>query len=228
VALEPPVTAPPARSAAARRRTSRRGLILSVLVIVVGGLLAFAGGQMLTRHTRVLAVARDVPVGVTLGDADLAVASVTTDPNLAPIPASDRARIVGMVARVPLVRGELLTRGQVGPAAGFGAGQVLVALALKPGQYPARGLAAGQKVLIVPTPGAAAGTGTSTQSGGSPSGANSGGGKGVQGTVADVGAVNQASGVSVIDVRVEEAAGPAVAQLASTGNLALILLPAGR
>jgi hypothetical protein len=48
------------------------------------------------------------------------------------------------------------------------------------------------------------------------------------GTVADVGAVSQATQVAVIDVRVDEADGPVVAQLASTGNVALILLPAGR
>jgi hypothetical protein len=64
----PPVQQRPVRSAAARRRTSRRSLIISVLVVLVGGLLAFAGGQVLTRHTQVLAVAQDVPVGATIKD----------------------------------------------------------------------------------------------------------------------------------------------------------------
>jgi flagella basal body P-ring formation protein FlgA len=114
-----------------------------VLVVLVGGLLAFAGGQVLTRHTQVLAVAHDVPVGATIKDSDLTVASVTKDPNLSPIPASQRSQIVGMVAQVGLVTGELLTRAQVGPSSGFTAGQQLVALPLKQGQFPARGADAG-------------------------------------------------------------------------------------
>jgi len=39
--------------------------------------------------------------------------------------------------------------------------------------------------------------------------------------------MNPATQVSVVDVRVDPAAGVAVARLGSTGNLALILLPAG-
>ena len=211
------------RSAAARRRTSRRGLIISVLVVLVGGLLAFAGGQVLTRHTQVLAVAQDVPVGATIKDSDLTVASVTKDPTLSPIPASQRSQIVGMVAQVGLVNGELLTRAQVGPSSGFTAGQQLVALPLKQGQFPARGLTPGQKVLIVATPGTNGATGN-----GSGSSSSSVAAQGITGTVAEVGAMNQATQVTVIDVQVNTDSGVEVAQLASTGNLALILMPAGR
>ena len=218
----PPVVA--VRSAAAGRRTSRRGVIISVLVVLVGGLLGVAGGQMLTRHTQVLAVAADVPVGAVITDADLTVASVTTDPNLAPIPAAQRSQIVGMTAQVGLVRGELLTRAQLTTGSGFTAGQQLVALPLKQGQFPARGLTAGQRVLIVATPGTNE-PATGTAAAGGPARQPS---QGVQATVADVGAMNPATQVTVLDVQVAADAGVAVAQLASTGNLALILLPAGR
>jgi hypothetical protein len=198
-------------------------LIVSVLVVLVGGLLAYAGSQLLTRHTRVLAVSRDVPVGSTVSDADLAIASVTSDPNLSPIPASQRSQIVGMVAHVALVKGELLTRAQVGRGTGFTTGQQLVALPLKQGQFPSRGLAAGQKVLVVATPGSGT-TGLTSDSrvaaGGSAAGTSA--------TVAEVGSTTPATEVTVIDVQVAAADGPAVARLASTGNLALILLPARR
>jgi hypothetical protein len=198
-------------------------------VVLVGGLIAFAGAQVLTRHTQVLAVTTNVPVGATVTASELTVASVTTDPNLSPIPASQRSQIVGMVAQVSLVKGELLTRAQVGRSSGFTAGQVLVALPLKQGQFPARGLSAGQKVLIVATPGADGATGGSATSG-STSGASGVGGapmQGIDGTIADVGAMDQATEVTVIDVQVTSDAGVAVAQLASTGNLALVLLPTG-
>jgi hypothetical protein len=86
-------------------------------------------GQMLTQHTEVLAVARTVAVGSTIGADDLVTANVTSDPHLSPIPASQRERIVGMVAQVALSPGQLLTRSQVGPGTGFTRGQMLVALA---------------------------------------------------------------------------------------------------
>jgi hypothetical protein len=46
--------------------------------------------------------------------------------------------------------------------------------------------------------------------------------------VAEAGAMNQATQITVIDVRVSADSGVEVARLASTGNLAVILLPAGR
>jgi hypothetical protein len=224
---ESPAPAGPARSAAAGRRTSRRALIISVLVVLVGGLIAFGGAQVLTKHTRVLAVAQDVPVGATITSADLTVASVSKDPNISPVLASDESQIVGMIAQVGLVKGGLLTRAQVGISSGFTAGQMLVALPLKQGQFPARGLTAGQKVLIVATPGAngSAGSGSGSSRSSALSNPQS---AGIDGTVAEVGSMNQAMQVTVIDVRVNASDGVNVAQLASTGNLAVILLPAGR
>jgi hypothetical protein len=198
-------------------------VIISVLVVLAGGLIAFAGSQVLTKHTQVLAVAQDVPIGATITGADLTTASVTKDANLSPIPASDKSQIVGMVAQVGLVKGELLTRAQVGPSSGFTSGQQLVALPLKQGQFPARGLTPGQKVLIVATPGAngaASSSSSSSTSSSTPAG--------VTGTVAEVGPINQATQVTVIDVQVSADSGVDVARLASTGNVALILLPTGR
>lgn len=231
-ASSPPGSIPPSapvRSAAASRRTSRRGLIISVLVVLLGGLVAFAGSQLLVKHTQVLAVAQSVPVGATITDADLTTASVVKDANLSPIAASDRSQIVGMVAQVGLVKGELLTRAQVGRGSGFTAGQQLVALPLKPGQYPSQGVGPGQKVLIVATPGANGSAPTSGASSSAPGGGSAAGpSAGTQATVVSVGGTNPATQVTVIDVKVAEADGVQVAQLASTGNLALILLPAGR
>ena len=214
-------SAPPIRSAAARRRISRRSLVLSVLVVLLGGLAAYSAGQMLTSHTDVLAVARDVPVGETITAADLAVASVPADPNLSPIPAAEQAQVIGMVAQVPLVPGQLLTRAQIGVDTGLPAGEVLVALPLQEGQFPASGLSPGQQVLVVATPGAAASVIQDGTSGEGPQDVP------VEATVAEVGPVNPSTQVTVIDVRLDQEDGPSMAALASTGRLALILLPAG-
>lgn len=203
-------------------------MIISVLVVLVGGLIAFGGSQLLTQHTEVLAVAQDVPVGATITDADLTTASVVKDANLSPVPATDRSQIVGLVAQVGLVKGEMLTRAQVGSASGFTPGQQLVALPLKQGQFAARGLTAGEKVLIVATPGQGGAVTGNTAPGGRSASPGTSSPAGIDGTVVDVGGLNQATQVTVVDVRVASADGVQVAQLASTGNVALILLPAGR
>ncbi|WP_269454024.1 SAF domain-containing protein [Modestobacter italicus] len=190
-----------------------------MLVVLLGGLVAFAAGQMLTAHIEVLAVAQDVAVGSTITADDLTVASVPSDPHLSPIPATEQSRVVGMVAQVPLVRGGLLTQAQVGADNGLAAGELLVALPLKEGQFPARGLTAGQRVLIVPTPGSTGSGGTGVAEGATP--------PSTEATVAEVGPANPTTQLTVVDVRLPHDDGPTVAQLASTGNLALILLPAG-
>lgn len=227
---QPPSVSVAVRSAAASRRTTRRGVIVSVLVVLVGGVIAFAGSQMLTTHTEVLAVAQDVPVGTVISDDDLTTASVVKDANLSPIPVSARSGIVGMVAQVGLVKGELLTQAQVGTGSGFTAGQQLVALPVKQGQFPARGLSAGQKVLVVATPGQNGTLSSSGSTGSGPAGGDSPStpGSGIEATIVDVGGMNAATQITVVDVKVASADGVRAARLASTGNVALILLPAGR
>jgi len=190
-----------------------------VLVVLLGGLLAFTAGQMLTARNEVLAVARDVQVGSTITADDLTTVGVIADPNLSPIPASQLPDVVGKIAQVPLVRGGLLTETQVGTGSGLAAGELLVALPLKDGQFPARGLVSGEHVLIVPTPGT---TAVTTEIGPAAGKAQS-----VEATVAEVGQTDPTTQLTVVDVRVRDADGPTVAQLASTGNLALILLPTG-
>jgi hypothetical protein len=51
---------------------------------------------------------------------------------------------------------------------------------------------------------------------------------GIPATVADVGAQSPVTLVTVVDVRVPAAEGAQVARLASTGNLAVLVLPPGR
>lgn len=210
----PPV-APAQLTAAAQRRVSRKSLALAVLVVLLGGILAYTAAQMLTTRTEVLAVARDVEAGATLTADDFVVANVTEDPALTPVSATDLASVIGMTAQVPMNRGELLTRSQFGPGAGIPSGEVLVALPLQNGQFPARGLTAGQEILVVATPGTAGATpGQTPVAVAEP----------IDATVAEVGAVDPATQVTVVDVRVAESDGVDVAALASTGNLAVIVL----
>jgi len=213
----PGEAAPSVRTAAAPRQWNRKLLLAAVLIVLLGGLVAMWAGQSLVARTTVLAVAKPVPVGATIAAEDLTIANISSDPRLSPIAAADRSDVLGKIALVELRPGSLITPGQIGTSDGFASGEQLVALPLKVGQLPGRGLSPGQKVLIAQTPGE-----TDGQTGLLP-----GAGAGIPATVAGVSRADPASGITVVDVRVASTVGVTVAQLASTGNLALIMLPAG-
>jgi hypothetical protein len=205
------------RAAAAPRRWRPSYLIIATLLVLLGGLIAMWGARSLVHRDSVLVVARPVAVGSRIAAGDLATAEITSDPHLAPIAAAQRDAVIGQVALVDLTAGSLLTRSQIGPGDGFTGDQQLVALPLKPGEFPVRGLAPGVRVVIVATPGTATGQQQQPISEAQ-----------IPATVAESGTADPSTGVTVVDVRVAAAAGPRLAQLASTGDLAVILLPPGR
>jgi hypothetical protein len=178
--------------------------------LAAAGLVAQAGDRV-----DVLAVARTVPVGQTIAAADVTVARVPADPALAPVPAAQRDRVVGRVAAVDLRPGTLLTAGEVTDTAVPGAGEQLVGVAARPGQLPARGLRPGDQVLAVPVPGDQARADETAPGAGEP----------VAGRVVQVGPPD-GEGVVTVDLLVGQDTGARLAGLASTGRLALVLLPA--
>jgi hypothetical protein len=210
------MAAVPAREAAVRRRR-RPGLWLAGgALVVVGGLGAAALVGAAGDRVAVLAVARTVHMGQTVGAEDLTVAKVAADPALRPVPADQRDRVVGKAAVVELRAGALLTAGSVTDAVVPGVGEQLVGVALRPGQAPARGLVPGDRVLVVPVPGEQSAAGAGSGPAGSP----------VPARVVQVGSAD-ADGGSTVDLLVPDQVGPQVAALASTGRIALVLVPAG-
>ncbi|MFD3938215.1 SAF domain-containing protein [Streptomyces sp. NPDC058611] len=212
---------PAAAPRVVRQRRRRPGLIaLSVALIAAGGLsgalLFTASGQ----RTAVLVVARDVPVGAAIADADLAPASLALDPVVKAVPVTKKAGMVGQRAEVALRAGSLLSPGQVTSVSLIKAGEQLVGVALKPSQVPASRLAPGQKVLIVSTPDPAQAAGAGGKSG-EPAAAP----KTLPATVVAVGAAAPGTGVIVVDVAVPAADGPTLAARVATGAVALILAP---
>ncbi|MFD9411545.1 SAF domain-containing protein [Streptomyces sp. NPDC059989] len=204
-----------------RQRRRRPGLIaLSVALIAAGGLsgalLFTASGQ----RTAVLVVARDVPVGAAVTDADLAPASLALDPAVKAVPVAKKAGVVGQRAAVALKAGSLLSPGQVTAESLIKAGEQLVGVALKPSQLPASRVAPGQKVLIVSTPDPAQGAG-----GGKPAEGAGAAPKTQSATVVAVGQPAPATGVVVVDVALPAADGPTLAARVATGAVALILAP---
>ena len=117
--------------------------------------------------------------------------------------------------------GTLLTGEEVTDAVTPAVGEQVVGVAAHPGQLPARGLRAGDRVLVVPVPGDQAGAASAATGGnGAPVG------EPASARVVRVGPAD-ADGAVTVDVVVGEAVGPRVAALASTGRIALVLQPAG-
>jgi hypothetical protein len=136
--------APPAR---------QRALPLVALGVLCAfaGALVFATAYLRSGHRlAVLAVARAVPAGSVIHDADLRVAHMSSDGGVQAVPASQRGSVVGKVAAVPLAPGTLLARSQVGSGAAVAPGQAVVGVGLKGGQLP-DGLRPGDRVMVVDT-----------------------------------------------------------------------------
>ncbi|MGO9727975.1 MAG: hypothetical protein ACLPN6_21950 [Streptosporangiaceae bacterium] len=147
-----------------RRLTPRRILAAAgILVVAAGG---YAAGHY-TWTTPPPAVSQRVvtgaalPAGAQLTGADLRVVTVRPGGG---VPAGTRspaaaARLVGLVTRTAIPAGAFLERSLLAPSGAIpGPAQALVGLALKPGQLPAAGLAAGEQVLVIALPVSSAGT----------------------------------------------------------------------
>ncbi|WP_234384679.1 SAF domain-containing protein [Streptomyces sp. MMG1121] len=156
--------------------------------------------QTMGERAQVLVLARDVPAGQVLKPGDLRVVKVAAETGVVPV--TDRARVLGRQARVPLVAGSLLAPGQVGLSAVFPPkGFSQVALAVEPGGAPPD-LARGERVAVLPGPAGTALTGDEEQAAST-----------VAGTVTGVREPESAGGPRVVSVLVETAAARRAAQL---------------
>jgi hypothetical protein len=139
-----------------------------LIALGLAGAIACAGGvawvvSSAGERQPVLTVVRPVAAGAVIEAADVGVVRLGVDDATQVVRAGERGAVVGRRAVVPLVAGQLLASGQVGDAAEFpGAGQALVVIGAEPGMLPA-GLAAGQRVAVVPGAASAAGAATSEE-----------------------------------------------------------------
>ncbi|WP_433501702.1 SAF domain-containing protein (plasmid) [Sphaerimonospora sp. CA-214678] len=196
-------------------RRRRPAMFLLVVVFIGLGVLAgqYAYAQ-LDERSSVVVVARDVPIGQVIGQDDLAAVRIAADPMVATVPAGRLSEMVGRVAAVDLMTGTLLADGHTTDAMTPGPGQQLVPLALKPGQLPARGLRAGDHVLVAaePTDPGQATAGTAT--------------KDIPATVDQVSEADP-EGTRVVDLLVGPGVGGLIAREAMRGRIALILTSRG-
>ncbi|MER6476892.1 SAF domain-containing protein [Streptomyces filamentosus] len=197
-------------------KTERRWSVAALCVVLaaVAGLGAAAAVTSSSDRAKVLAVARDVPAGQPLTAADLTVAEVSADAALTPVPAAQKAAMVGKRTAVELRKGGLLTASQLAAGTGLGDDKQQVGVQVKRGQVPAGTLAPGDKVLAVTTPAQGEQTGGKAEAPPST----------VSAVVVSVSRPD-ASGSVVVNLAVGPSDGPLLATRASQGRVAIVRQP---
>jgi len=112
-------------------------MIFGVLLV----LLAALGGAMLFRasatRSQALVLKNDLAVGEELEASDLVIVDLDVAPNLQWVPAQEQASIVGLSARGPLTRGQLVAASMFAERSStIGPNNVIVAVAMRAGAMP--------------------------------------------------------------------------------------------
>jgi SAF domain len=201
-----------------RRRNGPLAIVGVLLVVACAAMFAVGWLQAGNRQP-VLALAQPVTAGQVLTSADLQVVRVSASGPLSLLAASQESDVVGRTVATALPAGSLLTAAEVGVVP-LGAGQALLGVAVKPGQYPPD-LAAGQTVDVLATPAGASGSGGS---GGASAAALPVG----RAIVLSVGQQVSTQGMTVVELDVSQDVMPQVAAASASGQIALATVPAGR
>ncbi len=202
--------AAPAPATAPVRTRRRPGVQdAGVALVVLGALGATYLTQIVGNTVQVVAVARDVQPGQIIARADLAVAGVSADPALAPVPAGRLPALVGQRAAVALTTGSLLTDAAVTDQLLPTSGQSVVGVALQLAQLPAEPLQPGDRVRIVDTPASQAEPPSTTP-------------QTTDAVVASAAAPDD-SGLTIVDVTVPSGQAAELAARVATGRIALVL-----
>jgi hypothetical protein len=209
-----PVTAmTPGQLRGLPRRRRPAMIALAGALIGVGILASAALYHQANHQVPVLLVTTTVPAGSVITANDVGTTTVAAGPGIQVIPARQLSQVIGLVAATSLQRGTLLAPSELTNKLAPAPGQDLVAVALKPSALPASGLAAGDQVLAVATP----------DSGGSGSGAATVLTAPVPATVEAVSTATDQNGNDVVDLVVAASLGPAVAEQAASGQIALVV-----
>lgn len=143
-------TGEPAAPTSGRRPRKVPHLVAGVLLVVfcAGGTVWWTTSTQ--NRTPTLAVTRPVTVGHVLTSPDLRTVDVAAAPGLALVPAEDAATVLGRPMATALGPGALLTPDAVGAARLPAPGRAIVAVGVKPGQFPPN-LTAGDPISVIVT-----------------------------------------------------------------------------
>jgi hypothetical protein len=195
-------------------------MVALAIALAGAGVLISAEVYQRTNHeVPVVVVTTDIPAFGAISAGDLGIARVAVPAGVHVIPAGQLRAVTGEIAAVALRPGTLLNPADLTAAQPPAAGQVLIVVPVKPESLPASGLAPGDRVLVVATPGDQ----------GQPSSSNAAPAliSPVPGTVAAVDPRADQDGFDVVDLLVAAPSGNAVAAQVSTGQFALVVTRRG-
>lgn len=138
-----------ARGASRRRRVPY--LVVGLLLVVVCAAGAVITVLQVGNREPMLSLARPVNVGDVLTPQDLRQIPLPADSDADLIPASNAATVLGRPVAYSLPAGTLLSRPALGRAQVPVAGEAIVAVAAKPGQFPPE-VTAGTTVSVITVP----------------------------------------------------------------------------
>lgn len=182
-------------------------LVVSIALTALGALIAWQVYGIAGHRTPVLVMARDVPIGQQLQAQDLRTVALGLDSGVRAVEATDKGAVIGKRAAVDLKVGTLLAPAHLTGTLVPAPGQVVVPVALKPSQLPARGIQPGDRVVAAVAPAISIGQGAPAD---------------YQARVDRVGEPD-ADGLIVVDLVVPAGEGSALARQAADGKIALIL-----
>jgi SAF domain len=209
----------PGRLRSLPRRRRPAVLALSIALAGAGMLIGTTVYAQASHQVPVVVVTAVVPAGAVITSGDLGTADVAVPSGVPVIPAGQLDQVSGQTAAESLQPGMLLASAQLTSARPPGPGQVLVPVPLKPESLPASGLAPGDQVLVIGTPGdqGQPGSSSTATSLSAP----------VPAVVEAISTVTDQDGFDVVDLLVAKQDGEPVAAQASTGEIALIVTKRG-
>lgn len=142
----PRLRAPSPSTQATARHRGRIGA--GAVLLTISAILAVLVYGNLGDRSAVLAAAAEIRPGQMIEESDVKVVRVAADPDVATVPASRRADIVGKRAAVGLTPGSLLAPESVTAGPGIPAGSTIIGAVVKPGQYPI-GLREGDEIVVL-------------------------------------------------------------------------------
>lgn len=213
------VPGPPGQLRSMPRRRRPAMVALAIALAGAGVLISAEVYQRTNHQVPVVVITTSVPAFGVISGGDLGIAHVTVPAGVHVIPGSQLNAVSGEIAAVALRPGTLLNPADLASAQPPASGQVLIPVPVKPESLPASGLAPGDRVLVVATPGDQ----------GQPSSSNTAAAltSPVPGTVAAVDSRADQDGFDVVDLLVAAPSGNAVAAQVSTGQFALVVTKRG-
>ena len=142
------------RERTSRPKLRRRPLLIAAAVVLIAvGALTAAWLTTVVGHTAsVVAVRETVPRGAQITRQSLMTVSISPDPGLRTVPASDLDSIVGKYATSDLPAGGILPADAYTATNALPAGQSLVGVSVTPAQAPSQSLSSGDRIKLVVTP----------------------------------------------------------------------------